>query len=138
MRSYAVESIFDLTTIVHSQGTINPKQNALCHTSATNLPSQIIDNQAPNNSWLSNHIPAHSTKTSGLKVGFLNAASLKKHIWAFREYLTENESYYIFGVAETRLGHRLMISLQILLVTVFCGKTVIHKVAVSYFTSRRT
>ena len=36
-------------------------------------------------------------------MGFLNATSLKKHIWEFRRSL-EGSSYHLFGVAETRLG----------------------------------
>ena len=41
---------------------------------------------------------------TGFKVGFLNATSLKKHIWEFRQYLTENNSYHHFGNAETTFG----------------------------------
>ena len=37
-------------------------------------------------------------------MGFLNACSLKKHFEDFRQYLLDNLSYDIFGVAETRLG----------------------------------
>ena len=36
-------------------------------------------------------------------MGFLNATSLKKHIWEFRRSL-EGSSYHLFGIAETRLG----------------------------------
>ena len=43
-------------------------------------------------------------QTRGLKAGFLNATSLKKHIWQFRQSLICDSSYHIFGVAETRLG----------------------------------
>ena len=37
-------------------------------------------------------------------MGFLNATSLKKHIYEFRDYLSHNNTYHIFGIAETRLG----------------------------------
>ena len=40
----------------------------------------------------------------GLRAGFLNACSLKKHINDFRQHLHDNPSYDIFGVAETRFG----------------------------------
>ncbi|OXU31512.1 hypothetical protein TSAR_014216 [Trichomalopsis sarcophagae] len=40
----------------------------------------------------------------GLKAGFLNACSLKGHIHDFRQYLLDDPSYDVFGVAETRLG----------------------------------
>lgn len=36
-------------------------------------------------------------------MGFLNATSLKKHIWEFRRSL-EGSTYHIFGIAETRLS----------------------------------
>ena len=38
----------------------------------------------------------------GLRAGFLNACSLKKHINDFRQYLCDNPPYDIFGVVETR------------------------------------
>ena len=50
MRSFAVESISDLTTIVHSQKTIHPTQDALPYTNTTNLLSQILGNQHHKNS----------------------------------------------------------------------------------------
>ena len=34
----------------------------------------------------------------------MNATSLKKHIWELRQYLVNDNSYDVFGVAETRLG----------------------------------
>ena len=34
----------------------------------------------------------------------MNATSLKKHIWELRQHLIDDNSYDIFGVAETRLG----------------------------------
>ena len=46
-----------------------------------------------------------NTKISRLKVGFLNATSLKKVICQFRNFLTDNNSFHVFGIAETRLGH---------------------------------
>ena len=39
-----------------------------------------------------------------LRVGFLNACSLKKHINDFRQYLCDNPSYDILGVVETRFS----------------------------------
>ena len=39
----------------------------------------------------------------GMKVGFLNATSLKKHIWQFQDTLVNDSSFQIFGIAETRL-----------------------------------
>ena len=42
------------------------------------------------------------TRTVG--AGFLNATSLKKHMWAFRHYLSTIQTYQLFGIAETRLG----------------------------------
>ena len=39
-----------------------------------------------------------------MKVAFLNATSLNKHIANFRDYLTNDNSYHVFGIAETRLG----------------------------------
>ena len=41
-----------------------------------------------------------------LKVGFTNATSLKLHIPQLKQMLTDNTSYDIVGVAETRLGDR--------------------------------
>ena len=38
------------------------------------------------------------------KVGFLNATSLKKHMWQFQQSLLNGSSYDLFGVAESRLG----------------------------------
>ena len=46
-----------------------------------------------------------SLNKSALKVGFLNTSSLKKHIWQVRKYLTHDNSYHVFCIAETRLGH---------------------------------
>ena len=34
----------------------------------------------------------------------MNVTSLKKHIGIFRQYLTKDNSFDIFGIAETRLG----------------------------------
>ena len=39
-----------------------------------------------------------------MKIGFLNATFLKKHICQLRKFLTDNNSYHVFGVSETRLG----------------------------------
>ena len=39
-----------------------------------------------------------------MRAGFLNAGTLKGHIDEFLQYLRDNPSYDIFGVAETRLG----------------------------------
>ena len=39
-------------------------------------------------------------------MGFINATSLKKHISQFREILTDDSTYDVVGVAETRLGNR--------------------------------
>ena len=55
-----------------------------------------------NKNWQLNSSPSISSK--GLKIGFLNATSLKKYIWDFRQYLINDNSYDIFCVAETRLG----------------------------------
>ena len=38
-----------------------------------------------------------------LKCGFLNATSLKKHIWKFRQALPKDFSYDIFRAAKSRL-----------------------------------
>ena len=42
--------------------------------------------------------------SAGLKVGFINVTSLKKHIESVKQLLTDDLSYHILGVAETRLG----------------------------------
>ena len=40
-----------------------------------------------------------------MKVGFVNATSLKRHIHPFREFLTNDPSFDVMGVAESRLGN---------------------------------
>ena len=39
-----------------------------------------------------------------LKVGFINATSLKLHIHQFRQIFIDDPTYDIMGVAESRLG----------------------------------
>ena len=56
-----------------------------------------------------------SIKISRLKVGFLNAISLKKHMWQFRNFLMNNKrmnnSFHVFDIAETRLGHEVSVNI---------------------------
>ena len=42
--------------------------------------------------------------TLDLKVGFINATSLKRHIDQFRDFLLNDPSFDVMGVAESRLG----------------------------------
>ena len=44
-------------------------------------------------------------KKGTMKVGFVNATSLKWHIHSFREFLTNDPSFDVMGVAESRLGN---------------------------------
>ena len=39
-----------------------------------------------------------------VRTGFLNATSLKKHMWSFRHYLSTDQTYHPFGTAESRFG----------------------------------
>ena len=39
-----------------------------------------------------------------LRVGFLNVNSLKAHIGDIRQFLNDDPSYHVFGVAESKLG----------------------------------
>ena len=39
-----------------------------------------------------------------VRAGFLNATSLKKHMWSFRHYLSTDQTYHLFGIAESRFG----------------------------------
>ena len=39
-----------------------------------------------------------------MKVCFLNATSIKKHIWQFRQAVVSDLSFHVFEIAETRLG----------------------------------
>ena len=43
-------------------------------------------------------------KITAIKAGFLNATSLTRHMWMFRQYPLNNSSFHFFGIAETRLG----------------------------------
>ena len=35
----------------------------------------------------------------------MNAKSLKKYIWQFRNFLTDNNSFHVFGIGETRIAY---------------------------------
>ena len=35
-------------------------------------------------------------------MGFLDATSLKKHFWGFRQVLVDDPSYHMFGISEAR------------------------------------
>ena len=54
--------------------------------------------------WLSWDDVTLKTPVKGLRAEFLNAGTLKGHVDEFLQYLQDNPSYDIFGVAETRLG----------------------------------
>ena len=102
-RSHSIKSISDLQTITNSLGIVRfgtQSMPTLVEHPQTSSSNEYATN--PNKNWQLDNSPLTASK--GLKIGFLNANSLKKHIWAFRQYLINDSSYDILGVAETRLG----------------------------------
>ena len=87
-----------LHTILESLGAINTDRLS----ANSGLSPAAVNTRHQN--WQKISGPAITPKLTGLKVGFLNATSLKKPIWEFRQYHAENNSFHHFGIAETRFG----------------------------------
>ena len=62
-----------------------------------------------------------------LRVGFLNVNSLEAHIGEIRQFLKDDPSYHLFGVAENKLGPKDRTTLSALMALLLSDRIVKSK-----------